>query len=65
MPKSKGGGNTWDNLVAACHTCNTKKGDKLLEHTGMKLAKKPKAPYSKMQFMLTNTNISEWAEYAF
>ena len=30
-----------------------------------KLAKKPKAPYSKMQFMLTNTNISEWAEYAF
>lgn len=65
IPRSKGGGNTWENLVTACHSCNTHKGDKLLEHVGMKLAKKPKAPYSKIQFVLKNTNIDEWAEYAF
>ena len=28
MPKAKGGGNTWENLVAACKRCNAQKEDK-------------------------------------
>jgi hypothetical protein len=44
VPKSKGGGNTWDNLVTCCITCNSKKGDKLLGETNMRLMKKPTEP---------------------
>jgi len=43
-PKSKGGKTTWDNVVAACPTCNRKKGDKSIERCGMKLIKAPKRP---------------------
>ena len=65
IPKSRGGGDTWENLVVACSSCNTKKGDTFLEQTGMKLVRKPIAPRSKMQFTLNNCNITEWKEYAF
>jgi len=44
IPKSKGGGNSWDNLVTCCSPCNIKKGDKLLNDTNMKLQKKPSEP---------------------
>ncbi len=44
IPKSKGGDNTWKNLVTCCSPCNLKKGDKSLEEIGMKLIKKPTEP---------------------
>lgn len=65
IPRSRGGQDTWENLVVACHTCNTKKGNKLLEHTGMKLLKQPKAPHNKIQFALSDSKIDEWREYTF
>lgn len=36
-PRSKGGGNTWDNLVTACSGCNSVKGDRTLEEIGWSL----------------------------
>lgn len=42
-PKSKGGKETWQNLVAACKPCNRKKADKTLEECGMVLLHKPRA----------------------
>ena len=65
IPKSKGGSEDWDNLVVACSSCNTKKGDKLLEHTDMKLLKKPRAPYNTMHIKLNKCNIPEWEAYTF
>ncbi|WNZ22186.1 HNH endonuclease [Leptolyngbya sp. NK1-12] len=44
IPRSKGGGHTWDNVVTACQTCNATKADRLLHETGMVLRTKPKAP---------------------
>lgn len=44
IPESKGGKNTWENLVTACSTCNNKKADHDLDDTGMHLLKKPVAP---------------------
>lgn len=44
IPRSKGGPHTWDNVVAACATCNGRKGDRLPHEAGMTLARKPKAP---------------------
>ena len=65
IPKCRGGKDSWENLVVACGPCNTKKGDKPLEQTGMKLLRKPRAPHNKMQFVLDNTKIDEWREYTF
>ena len=30
IPRSRGGKDTWENLVVACSPCNVKKGDKIL-----------------------------------
>lgn len=34
-PKSRGGGNTWGNLCAACRECNGRKSDRTPEEAGM------------------------------
>jgi hypothetical protein len=65
IPKSKGGGDTWENLVVACVSCNTKKGNKLLENTDMRLVKKPRAPINKAMLYLNGTKNPEWKEYMF
>ena len=63
IPRCKGGGDTWENLVVACSSCNTKKGSMLLEQTNMKLIRKPRAPVNKMIFDLQKTNVEEWKLY--
>lgn len=65
IPKSKGGLDTWDNLVACCNTCNVKKGNKDLKESGMKLRKKPQAPINKIYLDLQKTKVYEWKEYYF
>ncbi len=65
IPKSKGGSEEWTNLVVACSTCNTKKGDKLLSQTDMKLIKQPKAPHNTIQIKLNQSGVNEWEEYIF
>jgi 5-methylcytosine-specific restriction endonuclease McrA len=44
IPKSKGGQNTWNNLVTCCSPCNLKKGDKSLNDINMRMIKKPTEP---------------------
>lgn len=63
IPRCKGGEDSWENLVVACSSCNTKKGSLMLEQTGMKLARKPRAPVNKMIFDLQRTNVEEWKQY--
>lgn len=65
IPRSKGGEDTWENMVVACAPCNTKKGHTLLEQTGMKLIKTPKAPLNKIIFDIDSSNVLEWKEYCF
>lgn len=43
-PRSRGGANTWDNLIAACALCNSNKADRTPEEAGMRLLWQPKAP---------------------
>jgi 5-methylcytosine-specific restriction endonuclease McrA len=46
VPRSRGGLSTWENLVACCHSCNRRKGNRLLaEIDDMKLLKEPR-PFS-------------------
>jgi 5-methylcytosine-specific restriction endonuclease McrA len=63
VPKSKGGGDTYFNLVVACSKCNIKKSDKFLEQTDMKLLKKPRAPKNKIEFSLWGSDNLEWSSY--
>ena len=44
IPKSKGGGATWENLVCACLKCNVKKGNRPLKETHLKLIAPPVKP---------------------
>ncbi len=44
IPRSRGGQHTWNNVVAACKQCNSKKGDRTPQEAGMQLRTKPKAP---------------------
>jgi len=44
VPKSKGGGSTWDNQVTCCLRCNSKKADSTMEAVGYKLRKRPTKP---------------------
>lgn len=44
LPRSRGGGHTWDNVVACCRRCNVRKGDRLPSEAGLSLPAKPGAP---------------------
>ncbi len=43
-PKSRGGQDTWENLVAACTRCNNRKGDRTPDEAKMPLLSSPRAP---------------------
>ena len=45
VPISRGGKNVWTNVVAACSTCNTRKGNRLPEQCGMHPLKKTVEPH--------------------
>ncbi len=44
IPRSRGGSHAWENVVAACRRCNTRKEDHLLHETGLVLRRRPVAP---------------------
>jgi hypothetical protein len=66
VPRSRGGKNSWDNLVACCQKDNHRKGDRLPEEAGMKLIHKP-LPQSihTPRFLLRSMALecNEWSRY--
>ena len=64
-PRHLGGLHTWNNLVACCRKCNSAKGWKTLEQSGMKLLSKPKQPrYSFQSVLCRFQEIDEsWSYY--
>ncbi|AAZ56244.1 HNH nuclease [Thermobifida fusca YX] len=44
IPRSRGGQHVWENVVAACRSCNHRKADRLLEELGWKLRVTPTVP---------------------
>lgn len=46
IPRSRGGEHTWENVVAACRPCNSRKENRLLHETDLRLRRAPVAPQS-------------------
>jgi len=44
IPRSRGGGNSYENVVTCCMPCNAKKGNFLVSELGWKLLSSPKQP---------------------
>lgn len=52
VPRSRGGGHLWTNVVAACARCNHRKGDRLLSEIGWRLARRPVEPPATVALVL-------------
>lgn len=44
VPRSRGGGSSWENIVCACSPCNGRKGNRLPSECGMHLFPPPARP---------------------
>ena len=64
IPRSKGGGSTWDNIVAACAPCNRRKGDSLPKQAGMELRRVPRTPKPDVFIQVASPTIpANWKQY--
>ena len=64
IPRSKGGLHAWDNVVAACRPCNSRKRDRLLEDSGMKLRRKPAVPRERSWILVASGSVRpDWEPY--
>ncbi len=67
LPRSRGGKDTWENVAAACVSCNMKKGSLTPKEANMTLSKKPHKPMNIMSFEATKQINSgchkEWGKY--
>jgi 5-methylcytosine-specific restriction endonuclease McrA len=50
LPRSRGGGDTWFNLVAACQPCNGRKGNRTPHEARMALVREPFEPRDRDEF---------------
>lgn len=66
LPKSRGGGDAWENLVTSCKSCNVRKGWRTPDEAAMRLARKPFQPkWSYVSQMMQNASMRfpEWDPY--
>lgn len=67
VPRSRGGGDTWENMVTACVRCNVKKGNRTPREANMPLFSQPRKPHSSLYFEVTRQIHSgvhqEWKKY--
>ena len=67
VPRSRGGKNTWENLVCCCMLCNNFKGDRTLDECSLTLEKKPRKPnyIQNMSYhkFVRAANHDEWADF--
>ena len=66
VPRSQGGGHSWENVVSACKSCNRRKGGRTPEQAGMRLLSEPRAPrgfnfHVPYHYFCSHT---EWRKYA-
>lgn len=67
VPRSLGGVSSWTNVVAACKRCNLKKGNRLIDESGMKLVRKPYVPkfisFVSAPGQIPESFVNSWKKY--
>jgi 5-methylcytosine-specific restriction endonuclease McrA len=66
LPRSRGGPDSWENLVTACRACNLRKGRKTPEEAGMRLLRAPAVPrWSTAMELLhgADATFDEWSPF--
>jgi len=68
FPRSRSGESAWENLVACCHDCNNRKGNRTPEEAGMRLSRQPR-PFSlhtsRRLMRLLGRSDEQWKKYLF
>ena len=64
IPRSRGGPHTWENVVAACRPCNSRKQDRMLHETSLALHRKPAAPRERTWILVASGQVRpDWEPY--
>jgi len=63
VPRSRGGGSTWDNCVLACVPCNARKANRTPDQAGMKLRRRPIRPVWKPLYAEAEVRIESWSRF--
>ncbi|MDQ4503175.1 HNH endonuclease [Sinomonas sp. ASV322] len=64
LPKSRGGADTWENLVACCLRCNNVKGDHTPAEMGWKLRFTPQPPLGTVwQIKELEKPVAQWSPF--
>src|SRR5712692_283386 len=57
VPRSRGGPHAWDNVVASCRACNSRKEDRLLSEVDLRLFRPPREPQASLWVVATAGSI--------
>jgi 5-methylcytosine-specific restriction endonuclease McrA len=65
VPRSQGGGTSWENIVCACVECNVRKGGRTPRQANMTLIKKPEKPKRSpvLNLKLTQRKYQSWQSF--
>lgn len=63
-PRSRGGKNSWDNLITCCSPCNAQKNDRTPEEASMELKIKPFTP-GHLFFLISGNIREDWKQFIF
>ncbi len=64
IPRSRGGEHAWENVVAACRRCNTRKMNRLPSEAGLRLMHKPVEPHNHIWILSLAADIHpSWEPY--
>ncbi|MBV8079360.1 MAG: HNH endonuclease [Actinobacteria bacterium] len=64
IPRSRGGGSVWENVVTSCAPCNLRKGNRLLDEVHMELRIPPRPPAPVLFIRLATPKIPQrWERY--
>ncbi len=62
VPRSRGGEHVWENVVASCRACNSRKENRLLQEAGLRLRRKPYVPKDGLRLSIGRLE-PEWEAY--
>lgn len=64
IPRSRGGTNTWGNVICCCFSCNQKKGDRTPKEMGWRLRFNPYEPKGNRRIaVMAKGNHPTWTEW--